>query len=401
MTPRTVLVTDGEQRSALAVVRSLGRAGHAVHVVSRRGASIAGASRHCRSETAAPDALAEPAAYAARVRETIERHGVDTLIPITEAALLALAPLRAALPHVLYPFADEDAFRRISDKALLLDAAPRFGIAIPKQLALASAADLARIPAGDLTFPLVLKPSRSVGEAGGERKKLGVRHAHDRAELERELADMDAAGFPLLLQQRVVGPGVGIFLLVWDGRTVAEFSHRRLREKPPSGGVSVYRESIPADPELVRRSRALLDHFGWRGVAMVEYKVDEATDTPYLMEINGRFWGSLQLAIDAGVDFPALLLDAAAGGAAGAAPAAPPAYRAGVRSRWEWGDVDHLIARLKRSRRELALPDDAPGRWAAVRDFLTVWRPGDRTEVLRLSDPKPFLRETIEWLHGR
>ena len=69
----------------------------------------------------------------------------------------------------------------------------------------------------------------------------------------------------------------------------------------------MYRESIALDPELLARSRALLDRFEWNGVAMIEYKIDEATGTPYLMEINGRFWGSLQLAVDAGVDFPALL----------------------------------------------------------------------------------------------
>ncbi len=46
---------------------------------------------------------------------------------------------------------------------------------------------------------------------------------------------------------------------------------------------------------------------------MVEFKADARTGTPYLMEINGRFWGSLQLAIDAGVDFPAILVAAALG----------------------------------------------------------------------------------------
>jgi hypothetical protein len=125
--------------------------------------------------------------------------------------------------------------------------------------------------------------------------------------------------------------------------------------------------------------------------------VDAATGTPYLMEINGRFWGSLQLAIDAGVDFPALLLDAMFG-----APALPPpTYRAGVRSRWWWGDVDHLIARMRRSDAELALPPGSPSRWAALRDFLALWRPGDRNEILRLDDPRPFVRETRAWLQGR
>jgi predicted ATP-grasp superfamily ATP-dependent carboligase len=204
---------------------------------------------------------------------------------------------------------------------------------------------------------------------------------------------MDPGAFPLLLQQRIVGPGLGIFLLVWDGDTVATFSHRRLREKPPSGGVSVYRESVVADPTLVARSKALLDHFDWRGVAMIEYKIDEVTGTPYLMEINGRFWGSLQLAIDAGVDFPNLLISTAVDGTR----APDTRYRAGVRSRWWWGDVDQLLTRLRHSDAALALPPDASPRGRAILEFMRLWWPGDRNEVLRLDDPAPFVRESIDW----
>jgi predicted ATP-grasp superfamily ATP-dependent carboligase len=186
-----------------------------------------------------------------------------------------------------------------------------------------------------------------------------------------------------------------VFLLLWNGQLKAAFSHRRIREKPPSGGVSVYRESIPLDPELLTRSRALLDAFEWDGVAMIEYKVDERTGMPYLMEINGRFWGSLQLAVDAGVDFPALL----AALALGLDPEPVTTYRVGVRSRWWWGDVDHLLARLRRSPEALALPPGSPGRWRALADFLTLHRT-DRNEILRSDDPRPFLRETGQWVQG-
>jgi predicted ATP-grasp superfamily ATP-dependent carboligase len=184
---------------------------------------------------------------------------------------------------------------------------------------------------------------------------------------------------------------------MWDDAPLAVFAHRRLREKPPAGGVSVYRESIPADPVLVQSSVALLQHFQWRGVAMVEYKVDESSGTPYLMEINGRFWGSLQLAIDAGVDFPTLLVRAAAGEHV----ASVTSYRVGVRSRWWWGDVDHLLARLRHSPRTLALPPGAPGRFRTFLQFMRLWSPPDRNEILRARDPVPFLHETLEWLHRR
>jgi predicted ATP-grasp superfamily ATP-dependent carboligase len=40
---------------------------------------------------------------------------------------------------------------------------------------------------------------------------------------------------------------------------------------------------------------------------MVEFKLDEKNRGASLMEVNGRFLGSLPLAINAGVDFPYLL----------------------------------------------------------------------------------------------
>jgi predicted ATP-grasp superfamily ATP-dependent carboligase len=224
-----------------------------------------------------------------------------------------------------------------------------------------------------------------------------VAHVRDAAALRAALDALPEGAYPVLLQERIVGPGVGIFLLLWEDEVVAAFSHRRIREKPPSGGVSVYRESHPLDPALLERSVALLRAFGWRGVAMVEYKVDAASGTPYIMEINGRFWGSLQLALDAGVDFPALLLEAAAG----RKPRPVLGYRTGVRLRWTWGEVDHLLARARRSREELALTEDEPGLGGAVARFLAAFGPGSRDEVFRPSDPLPALRETLDWLRGR
>jgi len=216
----------------------------------------------------------------------------------------------------------------------------------------------------------------------------------DRTQLEGALANLSPAAFPLLVQERIVGPGIGIFLLRWEGRVLARFAHRRLREKPPSGGVSVYRESITPPADALAYAEALLDALDWRGVAMVEFKRDGETGPPYLMEINGRFWGSLQLAIDAGVDFPRLLVEAAFGHA----PAQPLEGRPGVRLRWLLGDLDHLLLRLRKSHVELALGPDAPGRLRTLASFLVPWRPGDRWEVLRPSDPRPFGRELRRWI---
>ncbi len=391
-----VLVTDGEQRAALAVVRALGAAGYPVYVCSDRRRSLAGASRYARREEAVPSPLAEPARFVSAVSRLMQRWQIKLLLPVADPSLLALLPWRESFDGVVIPFPDVETYRRVSDKSLVLDTAAALGLATPRQRVIASPEAGATLDVGMLTLPLVLKPARSIAETNGARVKLGVTYAASPEELRSRLRALPPAAYPVLLQERIVGLGIGIFLLRWGGSTAAVFAHRRLREKPPSGGVSVSRESIAADPELVAQSEALLEHFGWEGVAMVEYKLEAATGTPYLMEVNGRFWGSLQLAVDAGVNFPVLLASAATG----RPHPVVPRYRTGVRSRWWWGDLDVVLSRLRRSSASLALPPDAPTRWRMLLEFLKLWRPGEKNEVLRWRDPLPFVRETLEWFRG-
>lgn len=390
-----ILVTDGEQRAALALVRSLGRAGHRVTVTSASARPLAAASRHCAGSVRTPDPLADPPGFRAALLGEAER-GYDVLLPVTEAALVEALDARRELPARI-PFPEREAFLAISDKARLAEAARACGIAVPDQARLEHAG--APLPASwtERPGPVVIKPTRSVVRTGDGARKLTVRYAASGRELGAALAALPPEAFPVLLQERVSGAGIGVFLLRWDGETRAVFGHERLREKPPSGGVSVLRRSVDVPPDMRARCEALLEAFDWQGVAMVELKRD-ALGVPRIMEVNGRFWGSLQLAIDAGVDFPALLVDLALG----RDPGPPPRAKAGVVTRWFWGDVDHLLAVLRR--RGLPPGDGEAAAWsraAAVGGFLRGLGPGVRSEVWSFRDPRPFARETWDWLHGR
>jgi hypothetical protein len=365
-------------------------------VASSRAPSIAGVSRHTQHFHLVPSPLSHPQDFVGGIEGIVRTRGVDVLLPMADASLIAVLGAPDRFPGVSIPFVSLEQFQRISNKAALLETARELGIAVPKQWVIPSAASADEFDASCVRFPVILKPARSVVDAADCRVKLGVSHASTAEQLSTRLREYPVEAFPILLQQRIVGPGIGIFLLVWDGQTVAVFGHRRLREAPPSGGVSVYRESVVPSDALVARSRALLDKFSWHGVAMVEYKVDSATGTPYLMEVNGRFWGSLQLAIDAGIDFPTLLVKKALGD--DLMPALAP--QAGVRSRWEFGDINHLLARLRKSAEELSLPPGTVGLARTLLNFLS-WHRGDRLEVFRFSDPAPFFREAIEWIKRR
>jgi predicted ATP-grasp superfamily ATP-dependent carboligase len=125
---------------------------------------------------------------------------------------------------------------------------------------------------------------------------------------------------------------------------------------------------------------------------MLEYKLD-AAGVRHLIEVNGRFWGSLQLAVDAGVDFPYLSCQLALG----RRPDVPASYRVGVRNRWLLGDLDHLLARLLHAPGELALPPGAPSRWRTLIDFAASTRPGVGDQVASGDDPRPFLHELKQY----
>jgi len=374
-----VLLTDGNERATLAAARSLVQAGYKVAVTANRRLSLAGVSSGVRRVRIANRPLAAPAAYAAEVGEAARQLGARSLLPVTDASVEALLAHRDVLPRsTVLPLPDLATYRKASDKAAMLEAARQAGLAVPETVMLHGPDDV--LPAASF-FPAVLKPHRSV--VGGRHFDVSFVPSADACRA--ALRGLPTTAFPVLLQRRVRGAGEGLFVLRWNGRIIAEFAHRRLREKPPQGGVSVYRESIAIDPGLSAAGHRLLSELDWQGVAMIECKRDEAGRHVF-MEVNGRLWGSLQLAIDAGVDFPALLVASALGRKVRPLHAS---YRVGVRSRWFWGDVDHLYLELRNG-------GGARGKLRALRAFFQH-KPGrDREEIWRWRDPAPFILQSLQ-----
>ena len=378
------LLTDGNERAALAAARSLVDAGYEVGVAAARRLSLAGVSRGVRRLRLATDPLTDPIGYAAEMGAAARECNARVLLPVTDASVEAILAGRQLLPSaVAVPFPDLATYRAASNKAGMLERALRAGFDVPETFVLDRPGGGATLPRG--LFPAVLKPHRSVINTGTQREQLAVQFVDTVADARAALHALPAAAFPILLQRRVRGAGEGLFILRWNGRVIAEFAHRRLREKPPEGGVSVYRESLALDADVVAAGRRLLDDLDWQGVAMIECKRDAGTRRPVFMEVNGRLWGSLQLAIDAGVDFPRLLV----AGALGESVPAITQYRVGVRSRWFWGDVDQLYLQLRNG-------GGAKGKLTAVRDFVRINPRRSREEIWRWRDPAPFLVASLQ-----
>jgi predicted ATP-grasp superfamily ATP-dependent carboligase len=147
--------------------------------------------------------------------------------------------------------------------------------------------------------------------------------------------------FPMIQEWIPDGGGVyGLSALLDEASNIkAAFVHKKLRMYPVQGGPSTLREGVE-HPQIMELGLSLLKSLNWVGVGMVEFKVDPRDGIPKLMEVNPRFWGSLQLAIVSGVDFPYLILKMARG------ESFEPilSYTVGKRCRWLLlGDILHFL----------------------------------------------------------
>lgn len=380
---KRVLVLDASQRSALAVTRSLGKRSIPVFTADETTISLAGSSRYSTQNLNYPSPRFHPDEFIAAIIALCDQYGINILLPMTELTTALLLGHKNSFSNITIPWPDLESVDSLTDKSVLMQIAESLDIPVPRTWYVSEPLGL---PSNleTLPYPLVLKPGRSWFNHHNEWIRSSVRIANSAMEVAHILENEPAFHQqPFMLQEYVSGHGEGLFAVYDHGKPLAFFSHRRLREKPPSGGVSVLSESIPVNPVLLSHARALLDRAGWHGVAMVEFKVTD-DGTPYLMEVNTRFWGSLQLAIDSGIDFPWLLYCVACGEQV----ISDTYYKTGIRLRWLLGDLDSLYLTLRDSKSYTRMDKLK----ASIR-FITPSFFRTRHEVFHWDDPGPFWYE--------
>ncbi len=384
-----VLVSDGNQRSALALTRALGKKGLSVTVGECTANSVSAKSKYCRRTIVYPSPAVKRELFQQAILEEVSTRPYQVFFPMTDLVITSILEMREKLARfVKVPLPHEKAYYTATDKSRLLQLAQKLNIPIPKTFFLKQFGRLKEI-AKELSYPVVIKPTYSGMFSSNGWQSLGVEYAFSPEELLQKY-DVVHRKIPFpLIQEKIEGTGYGIFLLVHDGEVKARFAHRRIREKPPSGGVSVLRESVSLESPMYDYAVELLRSLSWSGVAMVEFKIDAKDHTPKLMEINGRFWGSLQLAVDSGVNFPYLLYKVALGEGV----STTFNYKVGVKTRWLLGDLDHLLAIWSKGSKKLSLPDNHPGRWKSLFSFFKFYERNLKYEMLTRDDPRPGLWE--------
>jgi len=387
------LILGPEVRIIVPIARSLGR--RRVPVIAANWLRDV-ATPHSRSIVGyrkLPNPSAGYAAFAASLRDLVLSEGIDWVIPTTDLALDCLAGCAQDLRSVaMVACPPAEAVDLVLDKHATLAAAEQCGIPVPRTYRAAEAvAQLARV-----RFPVIAKGSDKRIPAD-----FKVRYYGTAAALTNAIESDPRFGEKHLIQEYAPGVGVGVEVLMWDGDPVVVSQHRRLKENPSFGGVSVVAVSESPDATLKEMAVRLLRRIGWSGPAMVEFRCDPTTGAVCLMEVNGRYWGSIALSIRSGVDFPGLAWDLAHG-----IRPEQPVCRVGVKARWTAG----LILRQANLLHDMNgfpqpsfwrdLPGAAVDLCGGAHDMLWTWRDPlpaliEAASASRwLLDPRAILRRT-------
>jgi predicted ATP-grasp superfamily ATP-dependent carboligase len=259
-------------------------------------------------------------------------------------------------PGVIVPLHDYDTIVLANDKMRTSRMAAELGIPTPEVVEWSTVDEL---PDAVSRFggPVVIKLRRGSGAKGVFYASTSADAVATVQRLIREY-NLTPERYPLV-QRRVTGEGWGVSCLYWKAERIASFTHRRLREKTLTGGTSTLRVSVH-DAAMERSAHRILDHLGWHGLAMVEFKRNRETGEHWFVEINPRLWGSIPLPIACGVDFPSILYVAATRGA-DEAKKCYSGYPDGIVARWYLGDMIRAAGLMAKLRPLTALRQLLPG----------------------------------------
>ena len=202
---------------------------------------------------------------------------------------------------IILPLPNYELILKVSNKSYLIKLSEIIGVKYPKTFY------YFRDTAGDfrskelfeeesIELPVVIK---GVSDASKPAYVFSEESLYDEIKRRREF----------IIQEFIPGYGVGYFAIAKDGEVLVEYMHRRIIEEKPSGGPSICACAY-YDDELLRIGRRIIRKLNWTGMMMAEFRRHEETGEYYLMELNPKFWGSLELCLAIGLDFPRYLVEA-------------------------------------------------------------------------------------------
>ncbi|MBP2133113.1 putative ATP-grasp superfamily ATP-dependent carboligase [Methanomicrobium sp. W14] len=374
-----VFIADGAERTSLAIARSLGKRGIEVHCGESYRFSTTALSKYCKKSFIYPDPQKDCKRFIDSLEKILKAEKYDALYSSREVSTIPISYNKERLDHytkVVFP--DYPQMLMTHDKSKTIKLANEIGIPTPKTYFIETIRELEQI-SDQIEYPVVVKSRYKTiwkDEKPVMLKVTDKNYVYDKDQLFSITTEiLDKSGKMPLIQEYIPGGGYGVEILMKNGETKAFFMHKRLREYPISGGASTFRESF-YNCDMVNLGLRLMSSLKWHGVGMVEFKLDERDNIPKLIEVNGRFWGSLPLSIASGIDFPYLLYDLLINGNDNSIVN----YPEGIKCRWLIpGDLLWFLSAISRNK----------SKFKVLKEFFTFR--GTYYDIISMKDPLPTI----------
>jgi predicted ATP-grasp superfamily ATP-dependent carboligase len=302
-----VLLTDGNYKNTYVILRALKEQGLKVGVLINSFFSLSFFSRYPDKRYFISTNLLKDSSeksfllYKSELMKILKNDEIRVFMPVGNLSFRFASKYEEELKkYTRISVAKKDTIEIAQNKKKTFEFAENIGIPIPKTVIIKDKDDILKV-SETMNYPCVIKKTNFY--------EGGVIYCNNKSELKESLNRLinkmkTGASYPII-QEYIEGPGTGFYGIFKNGKCINFFMHERIREYPTTGGASTFAKSIYSK-NLKSLGIKLLESLEWNGVAMVEFKKDIKDGSYKLMEINPKFWGSLELSYKAGINFPYL-----------------------------------------------------------------------------------------------
>lgn len=297
-----VLLTDGHYKHTYAIARALHFKGLKVGVISHRRLSITFFSRFISKRFIVESNIYDDdVVYKNEIVKILQSNRCEVLMPVGNRTFNIVSKHKGIIENYSkVVVCNYETMCVAQNKANTFLWAKKNGVKIPRTIFLQSISDIHDVSC-EVNYPVVIKKVNP--------NETGVIYCNNKKELIKLYKSAASKsiqnGDPPILQEYISGSGVGFYGLYNHGDLVASFMHERVHEYPTTGGASTLAKSS-YNNDLRKIGSDILSKLKWHGVAMVEFKKTNNGEL-FLIEINPKFWGSLELSYYSGLNFPHLL----------------------------------------------------------------------------------------------
>jgi D-aspartate ligase len=324
--PPAIIV--GGDHGCLSIARSLGAAGIPVYAINYPGAEVR-YSRFCNWIDLPGSSASGPEAWVAYLlgRESDHLRGAVLLAASDEAIELIAKQRQELAEKFRLDLSNSTAQLCMLDKLCTYRAAQAAGVPTPKFWVADTREQIVKLE-HELVFPLILKPI--LGHKFSRKFAGSYAVACNLDELLKAFDMVCGAEIRTFLVELIPGPDDRLCsyytYLDENGTNLIDFTKRVIRRYPINMGGSTYHMTDYV-PDIQDLALALFRQVGLRGVANVEFKMDERDGKLKLIECNARFTAADCLLVASGLNLPLFVYDKLTG----RAHTEPSSYRMGIR----------------------------------------------------------------------